>query len=376
MALKLINATNSERHEAKQVGKHLLAGRYYNADKTVERFINAFKNSDELIRFNPRSVINDPTVTGFKLFFNFAAEDGLLANEKSPNSALKYLKDIGDTKRYDLLKLFISRLSELNTEQPWVFQSIEGLREVFTNPWSAVSFFNSTNKLVISTYETLDLKVSSLNHLWRQIYYDKNRGVMVLPENLRSFGMSVYLLDMRVFNTKFKFLRNWETTSIAEITHQLFEFGNCQFLDESGGSFFDAVTNISIQENLSNFVIGYDVADYSILSPSMMGEETLSKSSLSFKEEIELVSTTISNEIKNFDISSTLKKFKENVKNNALEYGNSQAAYYTYQEYALSNARTYTKNLLGDIRGGVDDINQLFLGNVQGAGLANLANRL
>lgn len=373
MGLKIFNASNLERQEAQQMGRHLVMGKYYHADKTVEKFISSFENASVLMDSNPRDVLNDPTVTGFKLFFHFSADSGLLADEGYENSALKYLSDIGDVKRYNLLKLFISRLSEVNTNQPWIFHTIEGLREVYTNPWASLSFFNENSKLTISTYETVDLKMASLNRLWREIIYDKNRGVMVLPENLRSFGLSIYLLDMRVFNTKFQFLRNWETTNLADITHQLFEFGNCQFLQESGGGFLDVVTNLSIQENMNNFTIGFDTADISILSPSMMGEERLSKSELS------LLGAVLENKLPVFDsniLKQTAKETAQNTIDNAKKYGESQLSYYAYQEFKLSNASNYVTNLLSNIKGGIHDVNQLYEGNLQGAGLVNLANSL
>ncbi len=370
MAIKLASANNTERHESKQIGQHLITGAYYNSDKTIQKFISTISKSDELIDINPSKELNDYTATGFKLFFHFSAEHGLLAKEEYPNSALKYLNDIGDDYRHGLLTLFIQKLSELNSDHPWIFNSIEGLREIYTNPWDAVSFFNHSSKLIIGTYETVDYKVATLNRLWREIYWDKSRGVMVLPENLREFSMSVYLLDMRVFNTKFKFLRTWETESIAEIQHQLFDIGCCQFLNESGGAFFDAVTNMSVQENFNNFVIGFDTADVSILSPTALGNETLSK------ESVKLAESAITNETKDFSVKNYMNGIKDKFKDNIDEYGRSQATYFAHHESKLLGATTDIRNLITNIGGGVTDVNALLEGNVQGAGLVNLAKEL
>ncbi|BAV39289.1 hypothetical protein BPT24_163 [Tenacibaculum phage pT24] len=366
MALKVITASNTERHEARQKGKHLIIGKTYHVDKDVEKFLNAYDKSPELLRQNHRSLLNDPTVNGFKLFFNFSATDGLLADESYPNSALKYLDDIGDTYRYNILKLFIARLSEVNTHQPWIFNNIEGLREVYTKPFEQISFFRNQNKLIIGTYETLDLKIASLNRMWREVVYDKNRKVFVLPENLRSFGLSVYVIDMRVFKTDIKYLRNWETQSFAEINHQLFEFGNCEFLTESGGAFYDAMTNMSVQENFNSFVIGFENVDLSMLSPSMMGEMTFSS------EEMSLLTTVLSGETKDFTPRKILDQIATNTTDNISRYGESQASYYTYQEYQLSGLATRVSTLSNNIGAGLDDINNLLQGNIQGAGLANL----
>lgn len=386
MAIKIINASNTEREEAKRVGQHLVTGRYYNSDKTVEKFINTHAITDELINTNPTAVLNDYTVTGFKLFFHFSAQHGLLADEIYENSALKYLKDIGDLRRYNLLKLFRKGLAEVNSEHPWIFHTIEGLREIYTNPWDAVSFFNHSSKLIINTYETVDYKIATLNRLWREIYWDKTRGVMVLPENLREFSMSIYLLDMRVFDTKFKFLRTWETEAISDIQHQLFDIGCCQFLNESGGQFFDAVTNMSVQENMNSFVLGFDTADISILSPSLLGDADLSSKYMGEKvvkedssQVNDITQASISNDatkVTDFSVKNYINKIKTNFLNNVDQYGRNQAAYYTHQESKLLGISSDLTNLISNIKGGATDIHELMQGNVQGAGLVNLAKEL
>lgn len=367
MALTLTTSSKTEVSESNQMGRSLVTGQYYNSEKTVEKFINAYQTSEELQRINPRSIVNDPTVTGFKLFFHFAAKDGLLADEIYPNSAAKFFKDVGDDYRYDLLKVFKSRLSELNSEQPWVFHTIEGLREIYTNPWDSVSYYSKTNKITINTYETLDHKVAALNRMWRVLYWDSKRGVMTLPENLRQFSMSVYLLDMRVFSSKFKFLRTWENQSIANVTHQLVDIGHCQFLNESGGEFFGTITNMSVQETFNSFVIGYDTASVSGLSPTMTGDLTLSKS------ETELVTNVIGGKTKDFTMDKLIRSFSEGVQDKAQEYLQSQESFVTYQkEKLLKDAKNDLSYISAGFERSVPNIAQLTYGNIQGAVLRNL----
>ena len=273
MAITL--TTRTEIHEASLIGQHSISNRYFNVNKTVEKFINTIPKPKDGEVINPSSYLNDPTITGFKVFFHFSAEEGLLAEEIYENSALKFLKDIGDDYRYNLLIRFRNLLSDVNSNHAWIFNNIEGLREIFTNPFtSSISYYSKSNKIVLGCFETIDYKISALNHLWREIYWDMNRGVMVLPENLRQFGMSVYLMDMRVFNTNHSFLRNSDTKSFADINHQLFDITNCQFLIESGGAFFDVTSNMSIQESLNNFVIGYDIASISYNFANLIGDTT------------------------------------------------------------------------------------------------------
>lgn len=371
MALDLSFSSAKEIEESNQLGKSLVTGQYYNADKTVERFINAYQTSQELSRSNSRAYFNDPTVTGFKMFFHFSSTHGLLADEIYPNSAAKFLKDVGDEYRYDLLNVFKSRLSELNTEQPWVFHTIEGLREIYTNPWDSVSYFSDKNKLTISTFETIDYKVATLNRLWRAIYWDSNRGVMVLPENLREFSMSIYLLDMRVFSSNFKFLRTYETKSIASVTHQLVELGNCQFMSESGGTFFDTVTNMSVQETFNSFVIGYDTASVSGLSPSITGNQTLSSS------EASLLTSVVGGETKDFSIDSVLGDISTVSQEKAQDYLESQESFVKYQkDKLLRDTKSDLSYLTSGLETRVPNVAALAYGNIKGAVLQNLIDTL
>lgn len=188
---------------------------------------------------------------------------------------------------------------------------------------------------------------------------------------------------MRVFRTKYKFLRTWETESIAEVTHQLFDIGCCQFLNESGGAFFDAVTNMAIQENMNSFVIGFDTADISMLAPTSIGNITMSSSEIGKHElnefsttDTDLVTTAVSNETTDFSVKNYVNKIKDNFSENAEKYGRSQVAYFTHQESKLRGISTDLTNLISNIKGGVTDLNELYHGNVQGAGLINLAREL
>lgn len=370
MAFRVELLSETEKHEAKQLGTAQTTGDYYNAEKTVQKFINVIdvvKGKDT----EARDILNDPTITGFKMFFHFASKEGLLADEIYPNSALRYLQDVGDTKRYELLKIFRSRLSEINVNQPYLFHTIEGLREIFTNPWDAVSFFNTSNKLIINTYETLDLKIATLNRMWREIYWDKNRGVMVLPENLREFSMSVYLLDVRVFKTQLKVLRTIDNNSIKNISHMLFDIGNCQFKVESGGAFFDTVTNMSVNETFNNLVIGFDTASVSGLSPTMTGSKNLSAS------ELKVLNTSITNEDKKFNINKIVNDFATKVVGRVREYGISQASYFIQQQARLAGISSDTTNLLKGIKtANVDNFAELAYGNVKGAVITNLLENL
>lgn len=374
MALRLELASETEKHESKQLGGQISNGEYYNAEKTSQKFVNVIQViSDEsnTKSLEARDIIQDPTVTGFKLFFHFGSHEGLFADEGYPNSALRFLKDVGDDYRYNLLKVFRTRLSEINSNQPWIFHTIEGLREIYTNPWESISYFNHNNKIIINTFETLDHKIEGLNRMWREIYWDKVRGCMVLPENLREFSMSIHLLDMRVFKTKLKLLRTIENTDIKNISHVLFDLSNCQFNTASGGSFLDTITNMSVNETFNSLVIGYDSATVSGLTPTMSGSKTLSKS------EIRLVNLTAQNEDNKFNINDIVNTFATKVVGKVREFGLSQASYFIQQQARLAGISSDVTNILKGIKtANVDNFAELAYGNVKGAVITNLLEEL
>lgn len=141
--------------------------------------------------------VSDPVTLGFKLFFRYDTEYGLLANEKYDTSALAYLKRINDTIRYDLLKRFIAHLQFLNMEMSFLFQTIDGLDTIRTKkPWER---FNDDAKVTVGTLETVDFKVQALMSMYKQIYFDDIRGVYILPVNLRRFDCSIFVYSSATY---------------------------------------------------------------------------------------------------------------------------------------------------------------------------------
>lgn len=263
-------------------------GLYYNASYEIENFINVQRSAgseDERAVYN---ALNDPTLTGFKLFFHFADNNGLLANESNVNSALAYLNRIGETRRYDLLKRYISALSDVNTICPWIFQDISGLREIFERDRSLV--LHNDTKIEIKTLETIDGKIGSLNKMYRDITYDDGRKVWVVPENLRKFSMSVYVYDYRMFSnyqlsgdersTSEEFLQTVTNTDIKKLNHTLFELGDCSFDAASGGAFFENVSNNITDYVGNNLIVSAQECNVSALFRTITGNVTLNSQTL------------------------------------------------------------------------------------------------
>lgn len=255
---------------------------YYNDSYAAEKFINVHTSDSDTDAF---SVLNDPTYTGFKLFFHFDATSGLLANEQHQNSALAYLKRIGQTERYNLLNRFINVLSRVNSETPWIFQSIDGLEELWNVPFTE-SYVNK--QLTLNTLETIDGKISSLATMYRNIAYDFERHVEVLPVNLRRFSMSIYLYDFRNFDnlsqTAVDLLQTVKNQDVNDLNHTLLDVGYCQFDVTSGSGPASVASNISYDMTPNNLKINYEKFVISALFKSITGNTKVSAESFAFTD--------------------------------------------------------------------------------------------
>lgn len=271
--------SEQENRDIQVTDMHTKSGSYFHADEFVRSFVQMKSEAG----FEPFDILQDPTFTGFKLFFHFGEEEGLLADESHTNSALGYLNRIGETSRYELLKKFINTLSKVNSRTPWMFQSIEGLdllysEDTFMKPLSE-------GELNIICLESIDWKINSLITMYRQIAYDMSRKCEVLPKNLREFSMSVYIYDVRYFRDDVQFnkdyLQTLSTSTLDEVTHNMIDFSFCEFGGASGSSFFGNTSNATSEMAVNNLAIKYRKWNESSLFTMITGDQKLNDLSLS-----------------------------------------------------------------------------------------------
>jgi len=118
------------------------------------------------------------------------------------DSAAEYLYRIGAPARQAYLEKFTYLLGRLQEEAPWYFQSVSGLAELYKlDP--AINFRGKDKVLTIECLESLDLRMTLLADLYRNIAFDFEYMREVLPINLRTFNMNVHVLEFRKFNTTF-----------------------------------------------------------------------------------------------------------------------------------------------------------------------------
>lgn len=181
---------------------------------------------------------------------------------------------------YDIMG-FIDGMKKLTTEYPYVMQTITGLDEAYKT-----YFYNKDdaylgsgdNKITITCYESLDLRVSSMFNKYFNAVYDRQYKRERVPINLRRFNCSVFVHDIRNFRHSLskmdKFYENSDgdnvLSKIVEVALNSmsvveFKFFDCEIVPEETGNIFGNVTNESggemLKTNLS-FTYGNCVINF------------------------------------------------------------------------------------------------------------------
>lgn len=152
------------------------------------------------------------------------------------NSAWAYLKLNAEDERAELLKQFVTLLSNISTFSPWYFTSISGLDAALTRNAAEVNtekFELETNrKITINCLpDAFDDRISTLLELYREITWNWHQKKEVIPANLRKFDMAVYIFESPI--------NNWHETDnentnssldgIYRSSHKMIEFHDCEF---------------------------------------------------------------------------------------------------------------------------------------------------
>lgn len=234
----------------------------------------------------------DPLTLNFKLIIDYDKKSGLFADENTgKDSALAYLKRIGEYQRYDMLKHWIEVFKALVKDFDFLFLDIDGLDVVQNKPNH--EFFLDKEKIKITLRETTDMLVQSLITSYNHIVYDKIRKVSVLPSNLRKFDCYVVVfsagyynilfhdnnntskLDDKVLPTKRKLSDEvFSINTINNFNHTLYEFVSCSLDIESGSMFTENITNEMNSEYVkNNLTFTYKFATFSGTYNNIMGDE-------------------------------------------------------------------------------------------------------
>ncbi len=297
-----------------------------------------------------RAPFVDPLTLNFKIFFDFDKPYGLLADGSNVNSALAYLKRIGETERYEFLGRFISMLKDLNKNYDFMFMAIEGLETIVNaKPQDA---FTDSDKIVIQCRESSDMRIQAMLTLYRHIWYDDGRSVEVLPINLRQFDIKVLVYsggyyNMMVYDTynydgvagpdtgdiDTKIFPTLRKLSDKHFTAQENDYGFNNLLfnleatsinnEESGKNFFSTVTNEAPTEvTKNNIVLNIKYAKYSGSFNNLIGEFNINEVLAFAAAQNKVAQNITESEIEAVEVETlSFKSYFEEVKKQSIEVG-------------------------------------------------------
>lgn len=175
-------------------------------------------------------------------------------------SAVGYLKQVGERTRASYLEAFIQGLREVNEYRPYYWQTIAGLNESWAKSLSVIDPFQGAadgEGITIGCLEAVDLKISALFNLYKAAVYDVEYRRMVLPRNLMYFRVYVDVYEIR----RFKVVENWlqklnPNTPPNDVERFLndntstitFVFDECTWVPSESGKVFESVTNAGSNE--------------------------------------------------------------------------------------------------------------------------------
>lgn len=164
-----------------------------------DKALNTFLNSVISTLPSNSKYYDDPTTMGFTLFFEFEGRNSPLFNESDDGeSAIRYLKNIGENRRAAHLKRFKQRLYDVTKFYPYFYQKIKGLEGIYKFE-SGKPFEPRT--LTVETLESIDLRIGSLASEYMDAFYDIRYKREMIPINLIRFKCHVLVTEIKKFRT-------------------------------------------------------------------------------------------------------------------------------------------------------------------------------
>jgi len=179
---------------------------------------------------------NDPSFISFRILFDFepiVSNDeviqGLLISEERDESAISYLRRMGEKERGESLKEFIWLLNRISNDFPWFFKSVSGIDSLWK--WGHPSSNDGTVSLTpasitVSCYETVDLRMTALADLYRKSTWDRRYFRNLLTIDKRRFNMTVILGEARKLRT---FIDPSNTEWLDHVSAVAFRCLDCEF---------------------------------------------------------------------------------------------------------------------------------------------------
>ena len=156
---------------------------------------------------------------------------------------------------------FISGMKKMILEYPYIINGITGLDKAYENNYGIKDPYmgSGDNKITLTCWESLDLRVSSMFNRYFNAIYDRQYRRERVPINLRRFNCSVYVHDVRNFGPK----SMNSTDRIVELRDMYFstiefKFYDCEIVPEETGNIFNDISNEAPSEmKKTNFTFTY-----------------------------------------------------------------------------------------------------------------------
>lgn len=135
--------------------------------------------------------------------FNIHKEDEI--NARNFYSTYQYLRDIKEPQRARMLEKFIDQWRDLQLNNQWYFQSIDGINNLLSfDPNRGIRVSQTDGTLTINMLEGIDQRVFNLLTMYRKIAWDDVYQRWVLPDLMRYFSMDIYVTEFRTFHEPLK----------------------------------------------------------------------------------------------------------------------------------------------------------------------------
>ena len=209
----------------------------------AKKGFDSFRSPSEYYQTNTVDLSIDSLIQEYEYAFN---QSNSIYNNVD-YSTYDYLRNaLGESRRADMLFLFINSLKDVQEHYPYYFQSIEGIGNLLkVNPTDGIRLKDGENILTIKCLEGLDLKITQLLQLYKNVVWDEVYQRWMLPDMMRYFNMKIYISEIRLFHTSNKEISNPKTGWMYN-----FKSGN----NSLNASSYDQLKSTSLLEDLNNIL--------------------------------------------------------------------------------------------------------------------------
>lgn len=231
--------------------------------KEMNRMLNEYDHSQKTMEAN----YNDSVTKNVETWEDHPWELGQKDDTLPPQTVLDMIG-------------FIKGMKKMTMHYPYIIQGITGLDTAYNKHYGIKDPYlgSGTDKITLTCYESLDLRVSSMFNRYFNAVYDRQYRRERVPVNLRRFNCSVYVHDTRHFNPIDRIDKNGDLITtynrIVELTDMYysvieFRFYDCEIVPEETGNIFNDISNEAPTEmKKTNFTFTYGNCVVNFVPPS------------------------------------------------------------------------------------------------------------